>query len=123
MNTPNETQRTTRPNFWLRAIEHRKHELSREYRRTLGDSARDGVSDEDYATTMATLEKMARNLGWSDDQRPFGRGSGHRHPSRFDGFGERGFGPRHPGHRPAERAGTDNAAGTGAPASTETPES
>jgi len=98
MTTPTET-RQPRPNFWLRAIEHRKHALTREYRRTLGDTAREGISDEDYATTMATLEKMARNLGWSEgqqDERPFGpgrgfgrghghsRGFGHGHPGRFD---------------------------------------
>ena len=89
MTTPNET-RTVRPNFWLRAIEHRKHQLTREYRATLDDTAREGVSDEDYATTTATLEKMARNLGWSDEQRDErpGFGRGHRH----------GFGHRHPGH-------------------------
>lgn len=103
MTTPNDTK-TPRPAFWLRAIEHRKHELTREYRRTLGDTARDGISDEDYATTMATLEKMARNLGWDDSQRPefgpgrrFNGGRGHRHghPRRFDGP-MHGFGPRHP---------------------------
>lgn len=100
MNTPYEeqTERTPRPNFWLRAIEHRKRQLTRDYLATLGDTAREGISDEDYAITLATLEKMARNLGWSDDQRgdarPFGRG--HRHPGMMHG---RGFGPR--GFRPA----------------------
>ena len=69
------------------------------------------ISDEDYATTMATLEKMALNLGWSEDDdfgprgRGFGPGFG-RGPKR--GFG-RGFGPGfghghghhdHPHHRP-----------------------
>ena len=99
MTTPNETQ-TPRPSFWLRAIEFRKHQLTREYRDTLGDKARDGISDEDYATTMATLEKMARNLGWDDSQRDEfargrgfgpGRGFGHRHPGMMRGFGPRGF--------------------------------
>lgn len=99
MTTPNDTK-NPRPAFWLRAIEHRKHELTREYRKTLGDTAREGISDEDYATTMATLEKMARNLGWDESQRserPFGPGRrfndgrGHRHPGMM-----RGFGPRHP---------------------------
>ena len=104
MNTPNENSetstRTRRPSFWLRAIEHRKHEMTREYRRGLGDTAREGISDEDYATTMATLEKMATNLGWDESQRPefgpFGPGKGrgfggrgHRHPGR-----DRGFAPR-----------------------------
>jgi hypothetical protein len=27
----------------------------------------EGVSGEDYASTLATLERMARNLGWSDE--------------------------------------------------------
>lgn len=29
--------------------------------------ARTGITDADYATTLATLEAMARNLGWSED--------------------------------------------------------
>ena len=91
MNTPTEP-RTPRPHFWLRAIEGRKYELTREYRKSLGTTAREGVSDEDYATTMATLEKMARNLGWDESHRPErGFGRGHRHPRSM-----RGFGPRHP---------------------------
>jgi hypothetical protein len=102
MTIPHET-RTPRPNFWLRAIEHRKHQLTREYRATLGDTAREGISDEDYGITMATLEKMARNLGWSEDQRPeapFGKrrgfGLGHhghdrRHFGRAHGFGPKRF--------------------------------
>jgi hypothetical protein len=103
MNNPTES-RTTRPGFWLRAIEHRKHELGRDYRDSLGDTSREGISDEDYATTMATLEKMARNLGWDESQRPergFGRGPGRRHFGR-DGFGHPmghrsdGRGSRHP---------------------------
>lgn len=103
MTTPNETtnERTNRPNYWLRAIEFRKHQLGREYRATLGDKARDGISDEDYATTMATLEKMARNLGWDESQRDEfkGRGFGHRHPGMMRGFGPRGHhGPF--GHNP-----------------------
>jgi hypothetical protein len=32
--------------------------------RKLRSSVADGISAEDYATTMATLEAMARNLGW-----------------------------------------------------------
>lgn len=101
MNTPNENSetstRTRRPGFWLRAIEHRKHEMTREYRRGLGDAAREGISDEDYATTMATLEKMATNLGWDESQRPeFGPGFGPFGPGKGRGFGGRGH--RHPGH-------------------------
>ena len=101
MTTPNEsTTKTTRPGYWLRAIEFRKHQLGREYRATLGDKAREGISDEDYATTMATLEKMAVNLGWDESQagefghRGFRRGYGH------------GFGPGHGfgrGHRKGPR--------------------
>lgn len=101
MTTPNET-RTPRPSHWLRAIEFRKHQLTREYRETLGDKARDGISDEDYATTMATLEKMARNLGWDESQRDEakrgfgpGFGRGHRHPGMMRGFGQRGFRGQH----------------------------
>ncbi len=30
----------------------------------------EGVAEEDYATTLAVLERMARNLGWSDDAGP-----------------------------------------------------
>lgn len=81
-----------RPGFWLRAIEYRKHQLMREERRALRDSladrAREGISDEDYATTMATLEAMARNLGFTDEDLPRMRG-------RRGGPGRRGFGP-HP---------------------------
>lgn len=119
MNTPNETheERTPRPQHWLRAIEFRKHQLGREYRETLSDKARDGISDEDYATTMATLEKMARNLGWDESQYPesqrpkgrgFGRGRGfghgHRHPAMMRGFGARGFhGTDDHEHSPADK--------------------
>lgn len=94
MNTPNETK-NKRPGYWLRAIEFRKHQLGREYRATLGDKARDGISDEDYATTMATLEKMAVNLGWSEDDQPeFGRrgrgfGPGHGRGHHHGPFGHR----------------------------------
>jgi hypothetical protein len=101
MNTPNES-RPLRANFWLRAIEFRKDELTRDYRKTLGDTAREGISDEDYATTMATLEKMARNLGWDESQRHErgvgrrgfgpGFGRGHRHPAMM----HHGFEPHHP---------------------------
>ena len=37
MTTQDET-RTPRPNHWLRAIELRKHQLTREFRETLGDT-------------------------------------------------------------------------------------
>lgn len=32
----------------------------------LRSSVTEGISEADYATTMATLEKMARNLGWTE---------------------------------------------------------
>ena len=90
MNTPTETTAPC-PSHWLRAIEFRKHQLGREYRDTLNDKAREGISDEDYATTMATLEKMARNLGWTEEDQ-FDRGPG------------RGFGPAFgPGFGPGRR--------------------
>lgn len=104
MNTPNDTDTTThprRPGFWLRAIEQRKHALAHEYRKGLGDVAREGISDEDYATTMATLEQMARNLGWNEHEVPFERGfRGHGHP----GMRRPGFGPRRPSRDEAPEA-------------------
>lgn len=121
MNTPTEnttdtTTRSRRPGFWLRAIEHRTHALAHEYRTGLGATAREGISDEDYATTMATLETMARNLGWSEeDEQGVGPRFGGRRGFR-PGFGP-GFGPQfgpgfapHRGHgrghgRPESRAG------------------
>lgn len=120
MNTPTETtetnhERPLRPGHWLRAMEYRKHALTREYRASLGEKARDGVSDEDYATTMATLEKMARNLGWDDSQADerghfgprfglrYGRGMGRPH------FGHRGFGPGRPEGTKTSRGETPEA--------------
>lgn len=48
------------------------------------------VSDEDFATTLASLEAIARELGWDPDER------------MPRGFGRRGFGPGRRGHgRPA----------------------
>ena len=92
MNTPNETpenqttpdapqgrtdgkpakgkrpDRTQRAAFWLRTIELRKQKLTLEYRKSLRDTAREGISDEEYAAMLGTLEKMARNLGWDESQ-------------------------------------------------------
>lgn len=52
------------------------------------------VSDEDIATTMATLEAVARELGWDPDER-MPRGFGRRSFGPRHGFGPRpGFGPR-----------------------------
>ena len=81
MKTPNDTNhKHHRAAFWLRAMELRKHELTREYRETLRDKAREGISEEDLRITDETLEKMAKNLGWDESQhdgtgfhgRPFG---------------------------------------------------
>jgi hypothetical protein len=111
-NTEN-TTRPRRPGFWLRAIEHRKHALAHEYRKGLGATAREGISDEDYATTMATLETMARNLGWSEDENEGPRFGGRR------GFGP-GFGrPFGPGFGPHRGRGH----GHGRPAPENSPES
>ncbi|WP_208008543.1 MarR family winged helix-turn-helix transcriptional regulator [Agromyces protaetiae] len=65
------------------------------------------VSPEDFQTTVATLEKIARELGWDENAKlPRGRRGGRRfgygHPHRghdHDGFGparfdRAGFGPR-----------------------------
>lgn len=63
------------------------------------------VSDEDYATTLASLQAIATSLGWDDDARMphgFGRhGFGH---GFGPGFGRRGFGPGS-GHRFGPREG------------------
>jgi hypothetical protein len=122
MNTPDTTQ-NRRPSHWLRAIEFRKHQLGREYRATLGDKAREGISDEDYATTMATLEKMAVNLGWDESQ--FAEGQRGFGPGFSPRFGPGGFG--HRGHRGygrpfAPESGTDPASETPAQPPKETPE-
>lgn len=73
------------------------------------------VSDEDFATTLASLEAIARELGWDETQRPRRR----RGPfARIGAPGERfrqgrpGFGPHHHdeldgpcGHRHGDRFG------------------
>lgn len=79
------------PGRWMRAAAWRKRALAHEYYRGLDATAREGISDEDYATTMATLETMARNLGWDESQGMPGRG-----PGGWRGHGpHRGFGPGH----------------------------
>lgn len=59
----------------------------------------DAVSPEDLATTLASLEQIARAFGW-DEETPLPRGRGHRHGFGPRGFGhgfgpDRGFGPGH----------------------------
>ena len=129
MNTPTETtennhERPVRPGYWLRAMEQRKHALTRDYRASLGEKARDGISDEDYATTMATLEKMARNLGWDESQVDEGGHFGPRFAPRFGRGMGRGMGRPHFGHRgfgagnpdgPGRPEGSAPAEGTKAP--------
>jgi hypothetical protein len=75
----------------MRAAAWRKRVLAHEYYSDLDATAREGISDEDYATTMATLEAMARNLGWDESQgMPAGGRGGGR--GRGPGFGG-GYGP------------------------------
>ncbi|PCE15204.1 hypothetical protein AUC47_14660 [Microbacterium sp. SZ1] len=58
----------------------------------------DAVSPEDLATTLSSLESIARALGW-DEETPLPRGRTHGR-----GFGRRhGFGPRHGFGRPFGR--------------------
>lgn len=81
------------PRSWMRAASWRKRVLASEYYRGLDATAREGISDEDYATTMATLEAMARNLGWDETQgMPAGGPSGWRGHGSYPGFGP-SFGP------------------------------
>lgn len=42
----------------------------------------DGIPDADYATTMATLEKIAVNVGWQPGQRPMRRRGPRGHGSK-----------------------------------------
>ena len=59
------------------------------------------VSPEDFATTLASLEAIARELGWEEGKplprrkRPRGR---HGHGPHGHGFGPHGFGPHGHGH-------------------------
>lgn len=97
--------------YWLRAlgftaardVMHRVHEGDQRSWSDIADEVSAklaaSVSSEDYATTRASLEAMARALGWTEDAagrpgfgrgRGFGRGFG---PGR--GFAPWGFGPGH----------------------------
>ena len=114
-------RREATPRTWLRRIARRKRMLAQEQWRRLDDAAREGISDEDYATTMATLEAMARNLGRDESQagdetrghggdhgRGHGRGPGHGHGHRHTGHHRHHGHHGHHGHghhgRCAERA-------------------
>ena len=54
----------------------------------------DAVSDEDMATTLASLEKIARAFGW-DEETPLPRGRRHGFGGRGHGRFPKHFGPRH----------------------------
>lgn len=82
---------------------------------TLRAKVAGAVSPEDFATTMASLEAIAGELGWAEGERMprrHGRGFGRRHGR--EGFGRRqhgqGFGRRHDGegHRHGEGHGADH---------------
>jgi hypothetical protein len=87
--------------YWLRAVgigmahefRHAAHEGDERSWREIADDVTatlsDAVSPEDYETTRASLEAMARRLGWDEDAT---RGFGDR---GFGPFGRKGFGPRH----------------------------
>ncbi|TXK15701.1 hypothetical protein FVP74_00855 [Microbacterium saccharophilum] len=68
------------------------------------------VSDDDFATSVASLEAIARGLGWDGAERmPGGRGFGRRR-----GFGQgRGFGAGHGFGRPGFGQGHDVGPGFG----------
>ena len=90
-NTSENTNPQPTPRSWMRAAAWRKRVLAHEYYRGLDATAREGISDEDHATTMATLEAMARNLGWDETQ---GMPSGGPGGPGFGPGGWRGYGPR-----------------------------
>ncbi|MCS3844288.1 MarR family winged helix-turn-helix transcriptional regulator [Microbacterium sp. AK031] len=86
----------------------------------------DAVPAEDLATTMATLERLARTFGW-DEETPLPRGRGRRGFGDH-GFGHRSFGPRGSGRRghgfrhPSQRfdhEGYERHDGHGAPGTSE----
>ncbi|MGM7670453.1 MarR family winged helix-turn-helix transcriptional regulator [Microbacterium sp. A93] len=54
----------------------------------------DAVPAEDLATTIATLEQLARAFGW-DEETPLPRGRGHRGFGHRHGFGRHGHGHSH----------------------------
>lgn len=71
------------------------------------------VADEDFATTVRSLETIARELGWDENEPVFSRG-------RRRGFGRSGFGRNfgpgfHPGSGPDVHPGFGPAFGHGQP--------
>lgn len=97
---PAERRTPRSPRGWMRAIAWRKRQLAWEHYRSLDTTARAGISDEDYATTMATLEAMARNLGWSEDAEAERHEAHHGRSWKHRGHGWKGRGHgMHHGHR------------------------
>ncbi|HTE61893.1 MAG TPA: hypothetical protein VK631_16180 [Solirubrobacteraceae bacterium] len=72
-----------RGSYVLTAEGERIHDAVLTNVQTVRASVTAGIPDEDYATTMATLERIATNVGWDPAQRPAhpqpGRRRGHRH--------------------------------------------
>lgn len=66
----------------------------------------DAVPAEDLATTMATLEQLARAFGW-DENTPLPKGRGRRHGGGHRGNGRGGFGRRGFGRRFEHDLGDD----------------
>jgi hypothetical protein len=90
------------------------------------------VSPDDFATTLASLEAIARTLGWNEDERMprrHGRGFGHRRGFDHDRDSEHGHGHGHGhhdhdgdhdcdgerGHRIAHHRGGERGHGRGRP--------
>jgi len=93
-NTPAPTDRSL--GFWLRAV---GPLLGRAVAQSGGDidavraRVSGAVSPEDYATTVAALEAIARELGWDESHAGHGSGRGERHGFGPGAHGHRGFGP------------------------------
>ncbi len=98
---------TGEPGAWLLTDEGREaHARLKEHVDGVRARVRDAVSPEDYATTLASLEAIARALGWDESaagNRP-GRGRYGRRgrkgawgPGRGRGFGKFGMPPFRPG--------------------------
>lgn len=70
-----------RGSFALTAEGERIHDAVLTNVQTVRASVTAGIPDEDYATTMATLERIATNVGWDPAKRPArpARGRGHGH--------------------------------------------
>jgi len=66
------------------------------------------VGPEDFATTLASLEAIARTLGWSENERmPRRHGRGFRHHSRVEHHGHGHHGLGHNGHAAQEPTAAD----------------